>query len=242
MYYEGIIATSIIFFVLALIIGLVCGFVSAKIAQGKGYSYGAFFALGFFLGIIGLIISLVLQDKHASKIDVADGLLKYKQLLDEGVINSDEFEQKKSALLNENQDVQKKETNPKVIFGIGVVALIVSILFLTQIIPMTIALFSNLSGFGYDLLLYTCLSFAISSIVTAITGLFLVLIGLGKGESLRIATLILGIAGMCLVVIGFIMFMLFGAFIEWLTPYLVIQLFISLFALASSLVAYMAKK
>ncbi|MBC5583726.1 SHOCT domain-containing protein [Eggerthella sp. NSJ-70] len=86
-------------FLPALAVGAVCGFVSASIGKRKGYSYGAFFALGLFLGVVGLIISLVVQDKGNQASDAADALLKYKQLLDLGAITQEEFEVKKSEFL-----------------------------------------------------------------------------------------------------------------------------------------------
>lgn len=38
-------------------VGVICGFLSAAIAQHKGFSGGPFFLLGFFLGVIGLVIT-----------------------------------------------------------------------------------------------------------------------------------------------------------------------------------------
>ena len=81
-----------------LIIGLLFGWGCARIASKKGYSYGGFFALGFFLPIIGLIIALVIGDKASAP--TADELLKYKTLLDQGVITQEEFELKKQQLMS----------------------------------------------------------------------------------------------------------------------------------------------
>jgi len=46
-------------------IGLCVGlaFIPANIARKKGYSYGGFWALGFFFFLIGLIVALCLPDK-----------------------------------------------------------------------------------------------------------------------------------------------------------------------------------
>lgn len=56
--------------------------------------------MGFFLGVIGLIIALVLPDRNApARESAADSLMKYKQLLDQGAITQEEFERKKRELL-----------------------------------------------------------------------------------------------------------------------------------------------
>jgi len=47
-----------------LVLALICGAITAKVFQGKGRSGGSGFALGFLLGIIGLIISLFLSDQN----------------------------------------------------------------------------------------------------------------------------------------------------------------------------------
>ena len=85
--------------ILGLVIGIVCGVICRKQAPQKGYSENAFFCLGFFLGVIGLIIALVLPSKQSESISNADAILKYKQLLDQGVITQEEFEAKKRELL-----------------------------------------------------------------------------------------------------------------------------------------------
>lgn len=48
----------LIFFVL---VPVVCGWISSSIAKKKGRSAGAFFALGFFLGIIGIVVAAVVS-------------------------------------------------------------------------------------------------------------------------------------------------------------------------------------
>ena len=84
-----------------LIVGGICALAAGGIAQKKGYSYGMYAALGFALPVIGLIIAIVMPDKTESKTTTgtADELLKYKQLLDQGVITQDEFDTKKKELL-----------------------------------------------------------------------------------------------------------------------------------------------
>lgn len=83
-----------------LAISIVCCVVSAGQAEKKGYSQLAFGLLGFFLGVIGLIIALLLPSRKTSEsASTADTLMKYKQLLDQGVITKEEFDQKKRELL-----------------------------------------------------------------------------------------------------------------------------------------------
>lgn len=54
---------GIIGIIVGVIANLVCGYFSGRIASDKGYSFGAYFALTFFVtGIIGIIISCCLYD------------------------------------------------------------------------------------------------------------------------------------------------------------------------------------
>lgn len=83
----------------AVIIAVVCCLACQRIAKSKGYSEPLFGAMGFFLGLIGLIIAAVMPNKKKEEASAADGLIKYKQLLDQGVITQEEFDRKKSGLL-----------------------------------------------------------------------------------------------------------------------------------------------
>lgn len=87
-----------------LCIGAICCAISIWLGKKKGYSSGLCGVLGFFLGVIGLIVVAILPDKSAEKASTemqnADSLIKYKQLLDQGVITQEEFESKKRELLN----------------------------------------------------------------------------------------------------------------------------------------------
>lgn len=75
------------------------GFVTKTINKNKGYEGG--FWWGFCLGIIGVIIVACKANKseRCSNTNIADELLKYKSLLDQGVITQEEFEQKKKELM-----------------------------------------------------------------------------------------------------------------------------------------------
>lgn len=95
----GLGASELAIILPALIVGLVCGFICRLQASKKGYSETAFFCLGFFLGIIGLVVALLIPSKQSEAISNADGILKYKELLDQGVITQEEFETKKNELM-----------------------------------------------------------------------------------------------------------------------------------------------
>lgn len=90
-----------------LVVGVIFGVVSGKLAERKGYSFWPYFALGFCLCLIGLVIVLAMQDKSPSSINgqlassgCADELLKYKKLMDEGAISKEEFDAVKARLLS----------------------------------------------------------------------------------------------------------------------------------------------
>ncbi|WP_346679824.1 SHOCT domain-containing protein [Enorma massiliensis] len=89
---------------------------ASYLAETKGYSHLGFGLLEALLGIVGffvlnilglfifeicgLIIVLCLPRRTDNKIDNIDLLLKYKELLDSGIISQDEFESKKQELMN----------------------------------------------------------------------------------------------------------------------------------------------
>ena len=103
--YGAMMTTYIVAGIIGLIAGVAFGYFSGKIAAKKGYSFGGFFALGFFLGVIGLVIALVISDKTLSsattpRIEGADDLIKYKSLLDQGAISQEEFDAKKQAIMS----------------------------------------------------------------------------------------------------------------------------------------------
>ena len=101
----ALIAYFIIGIVIPIAASVAFGVCSANIARKKGYSYGGFFALGFFTWLIGLIIALCLNDRNPAPdpsheaVSAADSILKYKMLLDQGAITPAEFDAKKAALL-----------------------------------------------------------------------------------------------------------------------------------------------
>ena len=90
---------------LALCAGL--AFIPANLARNKGYSYGLWWLFGFLLFLVALIVILVLPDKNeqnsaaaAAPREGAEQLKIYKDLLDQGVLNQQEFNRKKSEIIN----------------------------------------------------------------------------------------------------------------------------------------------
>ena len=63
-YYSGI---GVVIWLLLIGAGVGLAFIPAHIARKKGYSYGGFWALGFFFFLIGLIVALCLDPKPGSE-------------------------------------------------------------------------------------------------------------------------------------------------------------------------------
>jgi Ca2+/H+ antiporter len=97
----GVPALLLIIFILAIDVAIIIACV--KKSNEKGYETYVGLLLGIFLGLIGLIIVLCLPDKKAEqeqqKADNPAQLLRYKQLLDQGVISQEEFDIKKMELM-----------------------------------------------------------------------------------------------------------------------------------------------
>jgi|GEM_PF-2250213 uncharacterized membrane protein len=49
---------------LYLVFGCVFGYVCTKLAERKGYSKAGFFALGFFLTVVGFIIAALMPERQ----------------------------------------------------------------------------------------------------------------------------------------------------------------------------------
>ena len=101
----GFIISYVIVFVIGLLVsigfGILCGIVTKKIVERKGYS-AHWFWLGFFLGVWGIIIALIMtlfNSKEDVKLKNVELLNKYKKLLDDGIISQEEFQAKKEELL-----------------------------------------------------------------------------------------------------------------------------------------------
>jgi hypothetical protein len=62
-YYGPSIAVVIISWIIGLGIAIGLAFIPANMARKKGYSYGGFWAFGFFLFIPAIIVAAVIEDK-----------------------------------------------------------------------------------------------------------------------------------------------------------------------------------
>lgn len=111
MEYFGIVITG-------LFIAAGLAFIPAAIAKNKGYSFGMWWLYGWLLWIAAIIHVCCIRDKNAQQIPVyqynsvpysppsnagqsaADEIKKYKELLDQGMINEEEYRIKKEQLLN----------------------------------------------------------------------------------------------------------------------------------------------
>ena len=103
----GILIYSMVCLGIALGITVAFGCVVRKIMLDKGYT-NVWFWCGFFLGVIGIIIALVMPDKGECKKNwnwgrdpkgEAEAINEYKNLYDNGIITYEEFEAKKKQLL-----------------------------------------------------------------------------------------------------------------------------------------------
>lgn len=101
-----------------LFVGIVCAILCANIAKSKNREAGLWGVLGFFFGLIALIIIAVLDKREPGQVvgspapalpghspaqaparSTADEIAQWKKLLDEGAITEDEFLAKKGELL-----------------------------------------------------------------------------------------------------------------------------------------------
>ncbi len=105
-----------IYFV-SLIIAAFLGLIPANIAKNKGYSFGLWWFYGWMLFIVAIIHVQFIPDKNVAQgvyqnpngsynptmngnnTSIADELMKYKELYDQGVLTEEEFQMKKTELL-----------------------------------------------------------------------------------------------------------------------------------------------
>ena len=91
-----------VFLVLLVAAGL--GLVPGSIAKQKGYSFGLWWFYGFMIFIVAIIHVALIKDKNAptqansnGSMSKADELIKYKELLDQGLLTEEEFNQKNNS-------------------------------------------------------------------------------------------------------------------------------------------------
>lgn len=106
------IGSWLLIFLLVAIVTFWLAYIPANIARKKGYGFAGFYILGLFSFLIALIISLCLSDKKQQLDDmkkeinsakaassVADELKKYSELLKQGAISQEEFDNIKENLI-----------------------------------------------------------------------------------------------------------------------------------------------
>lgn len=88
-------AYILVWAILTLVFGCVC----KKIGQSKGIDYG--FLIGWFLGILGLIVIIVLpsNEQSTNNVNKYEQLEQLQKLKENGTITEVEFEAEKAKLL-----------------------------------------------------------------------------------------------------------------------------------------------
>ncbi len=105
----------LIYFIIGLAWCFGFGFATYETIKNRGYNKStaqSWFFVGFFFGIIGLLLTLTKPDLTAQNRNIADSdiintepkskadeLKKFKELLDSGVITEEEYNQQKRKLL-----------------------------------------------------------------------------------------------------------------------------------------------
>ncbi len=103
-------------YIIPLLIAAGLAFIPANIAKKKGHSFGLWWFYGWMLFIVAVIHVNFIEDYNAPKsapvsrnisldppvksTDPVEELKKYKDLLDSGIITEEEFNQKKTQILN----------------------------------------------------------------------------------------------------------------------------------------------
>lgn len=105
----------LVYWIVSLGLAAGLGFIPAGIAKRKGYSFGLWWLYGFLLFIVAIIHVSLIQDKNVmqqnfynssasmypshSPQNIVDEIKKFKELYDQGVISTKEFQMKKEQLL-----------------------------------------------------------------------------------------------------------------------------------------------
>lgn len=99
---EKILALNLVWILLALAIYIGIASIPAFIASSKGYSAIGFFFFGLFFILPALIVIICLPDKEKrEQSQNLDLILKYKKMMDEGIITEEEFLNKKNELMDD---------------------------------------------------------------------------------------------------------------------------------------------
>jgi hypothetical protein len=95
------------FIVVWIVIGGIFALICSSMANARGRSGGLWGVLGFFLGLIAVLILAIIGNAQTNSVAIAyvpqgshlDELAKLKSLLDSGVLSQAEFEAQKRKLL-----------------------------------------------------------------------------------------------------------------------------------------------
>ena len=93
--------------ILLLLLLPLLAIIPANIARAKGRSFWKWYVYGLLLFAIAMIHAMLIDENHQGinkneeEINL-DVLLKYKELLEEGLITREEFENKKRNLIGDN--------------------------------------------------------------------------------------------------------------------------------------------
>lgn len=147
------------------VFGAITGMIAGKIAEKKGYDFWPWFAIGFFLNLIAIIIILVRNDAQPATFGAAEEIGKYKRLLDDGAITQREYDQIKTELLDARKprknrvpagfSVRKEKREPSKRVGWlnlarirGALLAVVMLLGVAQIV-LSVATLASINWFGF---------------------------------------------------------------------------------------------
>ena len=88
--------------VLPIILWLLCSIICYQILKSKGYPNDTCLnngIIGFFLGIIWVVVVLCKSNYETSSQDVTKEIMRYKELLNVGIISEEEYQAKKAQLM-----------------------------------------------------------------------------------------------------------------------------------------------
>lgn len=158
-----------------------CGAIAGYNAKKKGYSYAAYYCLGFFLGIIGLIVALVVREKEERRSNETEMLVYYRQLFDAGLITQDIYIFKRNEMLSrigqmQAQPIEDEGQKRTVIWISAIITVSGAVLCIIQLVCLAKssgapALYSDQVGF-FRVVLFVSLIMALIIVAIGCLGLY----------------------------------------------------------------------